>query len=403
MRVGRMVAAVAFVAGAIGGASLALSADRILPDPTPARTEGGRSEQLPGTPNPTVVVEGKAGTGAMLVWAPGRLPRRIVAAARDVVTAEAVTVVAAGIDWIVRTSDQDGRILDDPPPGAGIPFDVARIDPRGYSAFAPASESDLISSLRPGQILLSETGARLRRGDVGMEITMDDGRVLTVTGVVSDEAAGGYEGLVSGKIPLAWKKVYPFMLVRVDGGAERERLERTLRDIGAGVTLRVRGSGETPYFRYGDAVLPQMIAKDAFGEFWAMPIGGSLRVQPRWYERNIITRTVPLLGNVTCHRLVFPQLVAALTEVRDTGLERAIDAGDFGGCYSPRFISGAPGGRLSSHSWGMAIDIDVGENPFGTRPRQDRRVVEIFERHGFTWGGRWLIPDGMHFEWSRFP
>lgn len=398
-----MVAAAAFVAGAVGGASLALSADRILPDPTPAGLQGGRPGQLPGTPDPTVVVEGKAGTGAMLVWAPGNLPRRIVAAAEDVVTEEAVTVVVGGIDWIVRTSDQDGRIIDDPPSGAGIPFDVARIDPRGYSAFAPASESDLISSLRPGQILLSETGARLRRGDVGMEIAMDDGRVLTVTGVVSDEAAGGYEGLVSGGLPPSWQRVYPFMLVRVGGGAERERVERTLRELGNGVTLRIRGSGETPYFRYGDAVLPQMIAKDVFGEFWAMPVGGNLKMQPRWHERNIVTRTVPLLGDVTCHRLVFPQMIAALSEVRDSGLERTIDPGDFGGCYSPRFISGAPGGRLSSHAWGMSVDIDVGENPFGAKPRQDRRVVEIFERHGFTWGGRWLIPDGMHFEWSRFP
>ena len=22
---------------------------------------------------------------------------------------------------------------------------------------------------------------------------------------------------------------------------------------------------------------------------------------------------------------------------------------------------------------------------------------------GFTWGGRWVVPDGMHFEWVRFP
>jgi D-alanyl-D-alanine carboxypeptidase len=27
----------------------------------------------------------------------------------------------------------------------------------------------------------------------------------------------------------------------------------------------------------------------------------------------------------------------------------------------------------------------------------------VFERWGFTWGGRWLVPDGMHFEFLRFP
>jgi hypothetical protein len=32
----------------------------------------------------------------------------------------------------------------------------------------------------------------------------------------------------------------------------------------------------------------------------------------------------------------------------------------------------------------------------------DPRVVEIFERWGFEWGGRWLVPDPMHFEFVRF-
>ena len=30
-------------------------------------------------------------------------------------------------------------------------------------------------------------------------------------------------------------------------------------------------------------------------------------------------------------------------------------------------------------------------------------MVKIFEQWGFTWGGQWLVPDGMHFEFVRFP
>ncbi|HWL66491.1 MAG TPA: M15 family metallopeptidase [Actinomycetota bacterium] len=31
----------------------------------------------------------------------------------------------------------------------------------------------------------------------------------------------------------------------------------------------------------------------------------------------------------------------------------------------------------------------------------DPRIVEIFAKWGFAWGGHWSTPDPMHFELSR--
>jgi len=79
------------------------------------------------------------------------------------------------------------------------------------------------------------------------------------------------------------------------------------------------------------------------------------------------------------------------------------------GTYNCRAIAGTK--RLSVHAFGAAIDINVnyadywrwrnadpGE-PLAHRNRIPWDIVEIFERHGFIWGGKWYHYDTMHFEY----
>jgi peptidoglycan LD-endopeptidase CwlK len=81
-----------------------------------------------------------------------------------------------------------------------------------------------------------------------------------------------------------------------------------------------------------------------------------------------------------------------------------------GGTFNWRPIAGSE--QLSAHSFGIAIDIDPAYSDYwrwsanGSRgkliPYKNRishRVVEIFERHGFIWGGKWYHYDTMHFEY----
>lgn len=69
--------------------------------------------------------------------------------------------------------------------------------------------------------------------------------------------------------------------------------------------------------------------------------------------------------------------------------------------------------RLSPHGYGIAIDLEARRSHYWkwTYPRANEhaemkyhntfnmKVVEIFERHGFIWGGRWYHFDTMHFEY----
>lgn len=66
--------------------------------------------------------------------------------------------------------------------------------------------------------------------------------------------------------------------------------------------------------------------------------------------------------------------------------------------------------RLSPHSFGIAIDINVATSdywlwksgPTGAisyRNRIPMKIIEIFEKHGFIWGGKWYHYDTMHFEY----
>lgn len=128
---------------------------------------------------------------------------------------------------------------------------------------------------------------------------------------------------------------------------------------------------------------------------------GFIKPDKDWVRANIATAQVPIIGEVTCHRVMIPQLFRALAEVEEQGLARLIRPGDYGGCYVPRFIDRDPTKPLSMHAFGLAVDLNVSTNLLGSRGDMDPRIVEIFEKWGFTWGGWWDRPDPMHFELGR--
>ena len=353
-------------------------------------------------PPPAELVK-QAPIRTLLAWTPGGLPPGYADAVGRLPSVRAAAEVRSGTAWLTAWRPE-GSPRRTPPSGLAYPTEVAAVRPLSYRRFVPPADRPLVESLAGGGALLSRGAARLRGIEAGATLRFG-GLVLPVVGVLDDELVGAHEVVVSGETGARLGITRArYLLVAPRAKPNRREVEEGIRGaLPPGVRVRVRGPGETPVFRHGDAVLPPLRLKELFGEFAAAPQpGGMLRIEPSWVRRNIRTTTLPVIGLVTCHRTIVPAMRSALAELQRRALDDLIDPGDFGGCYSPRFILRSPVTGISHHGWGIAFDLNVSQNPFGREPRMDPRVVEVFERHGFTWGGRWLVPDGMHFEFLRF-
>jgi hypothetical protein len=180
-------------------------------------------------------------------------------------------------------------------------------------------------------------------------------------------------------------------------GVDPAELSAQARDVvgeAASVEMLSRPGTDPVAFLLGDGN-----AGEALGSFsYRYYADGSISPDDEWVRQNIVTTSVPILGRVTCHRLMVRQLRPALQEIVDRGLADKIHVNEYGGCYVPRFIASDPSKPISLHTWGIAIDLNVPGNLRGVAGDIDRTVVAIFKKWGFRWGGDWAYTDPMHFE-----
>jgi hypothetical protein len=100
---------------------------------------------------------------------------------------------------------------------------------------------------------------------------------------------------------------------------------------------------------------------------------------------------------ITCHRRLAGIFGDVFQRVEQEGIQDQIRT--FGGCFS--FRPQRTGSKLSTHAWGIAIDLNPQTNAQGTAGDMDGRVVAIFHDAGFQWGGHWPggKKDPMHFQY----
>ena len=330
--------------------------------------------------------------------APGTLGGAVDAARRSGGRAAVHHAGTVGL-FAVRRGGHGVQVL---PPGWRVPMAAVAVDP---AAAGPLLGGPVAVTLRRGEVVFGRESARLRGARVGDVVTLAgwDGRAHTRrVGLIAPSSMVGSAELVFAERDAAAFGFSRPASVTIWGFRSRAAVDAELaRSIPPG-QIGIDRSWLPPR---PDRTLPILRLKLAFGEFAYLPSGGDpVTLSPGWVAGNIGSVRLPILGTMTCNRHIAGALAGALQEVADRGLAGAIDVGDSrrnGGCWNARLIRGGDsGGNLSRHSWGIAVDINPSQNVFGGRVRMDHRVVEIFRRWGFAWGGTWPRADGMHFEWA---
>jgi murein DD-endopeptidase MepM/ murein hydrolase activator NlpD len=146
---------------------------------------------------------------------------------------------------------------------------------------------------------------------------------------------------------------------------------------------------------------------DAFGNIYDF-IRDDGTIDPRWEAQNVVRVALPFAipldwdpaksaAGIRCHKSLAPLFTEVFKRIVDGGLKSTVRT--YGGCYQYR--AKRNGTKPSTHSWGIAIDFNVGTNGMGTAGDMDPRLVELMEGLGFVWGGRWSGKgkDPMHFQY----
>jgi hypothetical protein len=138
-----------------------------------------------------------------------------------------------------------------------------------------------------------------------------------------------------------------------------------------------------------DEILATFGSVDVPGDFEARHIVMFDLPYPLVYDGRTVSRS-------RAHRLAVPHFVFAFEQIAALGLED--QCRNYGGIYNRRSVRGARS-HLSTHSWGISIDLEPERFPLGSRDRFDPRIIQCFARAGFFYGGDFRSrKDPMHFQ-----
>ncbi len=146
-----------------------------------------------------------------------------------------------------------------------------------------------------------------------------------------------------------------------------------------------------------------MLTKIPHGLDEIIHVFGSLS-DPGFAAKNLMTFQLPYtlfyagkpVNRASAHRLAVDNFVAAFKNIQDAGL--ASQFTEFNGIYAARPIRGQES-HPSTHSWGIAVDMEASKFPLGSHKRMPDGIIRAFQAAGFFYGGDFKSrKDPMHFQ-----
>jgi hypothetical protein len=125
---------------------------------------------------------------------------------------------------------------------------------------------------------------------------------------------------------------------------------------------------------------------------------------PQFEARNIVLFDLPYpllfegtpVRRARCHKLLVENFQKVFSDIKTAGLESEVK--NYSGIFARRSIRGF-GSHPSTHSWGIAIDLEADKFPLGSTLRFPDEVIRIFHASGFFYGGDFQArKDPMHFQ-----
>ncbi|MEM1333453.1 MAG: M15 family metallopeptidase [Actinomycetota bacterium] len=415
-RRGRRIATVAIVVAAAGVTAVVAASPDVLESGATASEQAERT--LPPTANLVVVHDSGPLDSSTRT-------RAIDAAQR----AGARFTVVQSVSSAMTTLRRGPTAIQAAAPDFSFPMSTTFIEADAIEALMG---TDVVEGLSDRTLVMSAATAALRGARAGDVVTLrhvqGGTRDFTISRIVHDSITGGTELLM---LPSAAARlgVQRESRVVIWDFEDRPTIMSALAAAGVVASaqsgpgsihepsstetaIRVRRSWDP---QDPDSTLGMASTKGVLGEFSyrVAPDSSWVTIDGRWASANLPNGRVSIgLGvEALCHQRVEPALRAALAEIAARGLAGTIDvdnANAAGGCFAPRFNRLAPDsnvGFLSRHTWAGAIDLNTVRDCQGCDPPSlafrsgGCETVRIFRKHGFSWGGNYTTPDGMHFEY----